>query len=188
MDGRSKTIQRWITVEAETGKQYLERHAIADMREVGAVKIKSDGIVGPVFGFVDPHKPRLSIDEAFDKPRAGQAIDPRVFPRGPDPAPIARGIQTPYAAFSLARLIRRKLILYGALHARQRVLRLAFRLSGVEVDVNDGLQRTPQALRERVHVRRLRLLQTDQRFFRGMDLRDESCVVTSSVEQLAHLF
>ncbi len=50
-----------IVVQAEARQQDLEGHAVAGMREFGAVEIETDGLPGTLARSADPHEPRRRI-------------------------------------------------------------------------------------------------------------------------------
>src|SRR6185295_13699237 len=76
VDGGGELMQPAVALEAEAREQDFERHAIADVREVGAVEVEAEGAPGPVAGLVQPFEARLAVDEALDEPGACEAVDP----------------------------------------------------------------------------------------------------------------
>src|SRR5437016_341375 len=96
--------ERGVLLQIETGEQHLERHAVADVRELGAVEVEPDRSARTLARSLDPGELRLRVDEALDQPRARQPIDPWVLARRPDPLLVTALVDEPQSLPRGARL------------------------------------------------------------------------------------
>src|SRR5262249_18770598 len=141
--------ERRIPVESEAAEKHLERDPASDVGELGAVEIEPERALGTAARDVDPDEPRLLVDEAPDEPNACQAVDPEVLARRPNAAAVFRRVEAAEPSLRGAGLPRGKELPCVALEGRHRVLGLALRLAGEEIDRRELRERAAEALHER---------------------------------------
>src|SRR6267378_1520853 len=185
MDRITEGRHRRIVIETEAREKRFEGDPTLHVREHGAVEVEANGTLRAIARPLDPDEPRVSVDEALDEPRAGEAIHPGVLPRRPHAIAVPGGIEPAQLALRRMRLTYGERPLHLDLEGGQRVCRLSMRRPGIEIDRDESLERSAQALHERL---RLALAQTPQRSPRGADPRNELSVFLAAVEQLVDVF
>src|SRR5262245_3081367 len=76
VDGCADGGERRIVLESKARDQDFEGHAILHVGEFSAVVVEADRVLRTLARASDPGELRVAIDEPFDEPRAGEAIDP----------------------------------------------------------------------------------------------------------------
>src|SRR5207344_3025232 len=104
MDSVTDRRKRLVVIKAKTGQEHLIRHAAVDVRELGAIEIKSDGTLGAVARAIDPREFCVLVYEPSDQPNAGQAVYPEVPSRCPYATTVFCRVKPAHFSFCGMRL------------------------------------------------------------------------------------
>src|SRR5258706_7769521 len=170
-------------LKVEAGEQHFERHAVTDVRELGAVEVEPHGIAPTLAWHVDPDELRLRVDEALDQPGAGQAIDPRILAGRPGPLLVTALVDQPQPLLGGARLAAGIGVAQAALELRDRLRCLELGLAGIEVDFRELVEGALEPLHPGL---RFAGPEPGEGFAELAYLVLELAILGATVEQLAH--